>query len=329
MKKSLIALAVAAGTIAAAQADTTTLYGSIGFSSTIAKTAINTDGSAWDNTSGAVKDSFKSVKENHWNIKNDRARLGVKGTEDLSNGLQAVFKLEAELKEGGASPRDAYVGLKGDFGQLTIGRQGSTWNTDEDYFNTSSPYKGLDDDKDNGWVSGRESKTIKYTSPDFGGVKVAARVQADSANPASKGADQWDTSVAYEANGFMASAAYAKKLDTVAVAGKAPVSNGSTEALGVQVGYENDQFGVVGNAQHQSSWNTVYNVQGKYMFDANELRGGIGFTDAKNNKDEIAYGLGYQYNFSKRTKTWVEGVYNTVKHGKNDFTASVGIRHDF
>ncbi|MBV7435112.1 porin [Cardiobacteriaceae bacterium TAE3-ERU3] len=323
MKKSLIALAVAAGSIAAAQADTTTLYGSIGFSSTIAKSEINTDGSAWKNTTQGVKDSLKSVKENHWNIKQDRARLGVKGTEDLSNGLQAIFQFEVQAGEGNNGidgTRDVFVGLKGDFGTVTIGRQGSTWNTDEDYFKTSSPYKEV-------WAPGRESKTIKYTTPDFGGFKVAARAVADNANPASKGADQWDTSLAYEANGFMASAAYGKKLDTNPQ--NATISNGSTEAMGLQVGYENDQFGVVGNAQHESSANTVYNVHGKYMFDANEIRGGIGFTDAKGGNDEVAYGLGYQYNFSKRTKTWVEGVYNTVKHGDNDFTASVGIRHDF
>ncbi|MTV35985.1 porin [Duganella radicis] len=59
------------------------------------------------------------------------SRIGFRGTEDLGGGLQAVFTLEAGLllDTGGLSQgnrlfgRQASLGLKGDFGTLTIGRQ--------------------------------------------------------------------------------------------------------------------------------------------------------------------------------------------------------------
>lgn len=59
------------------------------------------------------------------------SRLGFRGVEDLGGGLQAVFTLEAGLllDTGGLSQgnrlfgRQASVGLKGDFGTVTIGRQ--------------------------------------------------------------------------------------------------------------------------------------------------------------------------------------------------------------
>jgi predicted porin len=59
------------------------------------------------------------------------SRIGFRGTEDLGGGLQAVFTLEAGLlmDTGGLSQgnrlfgRQASVGLKGDFGTVTIGRQ--------------------------------------------------------------------------------------------------------------------------------------------------------------------------------------------------------------
>jgi predicted porin len=59
------------------------------------------------------------------------SRLGFRGTEDLGGGLQALFTLEAGLlvDTGGLSQgnrlfgRQASVGLKGNFGTITLGRQ--------------------------------------------------------------------------------------------------------------------------------------------------------------------------------------------------------------
>ncbi|MGK5078712.1 porin [Janthinobacterium sp. HLX7-2] len=59
------------------------------------------------------------------------SRIGFRGTEDLGGGLQALFTLEAGLlvDTGGLSQgnrlfgRQASVGLKGNFGTVTIGRQ--------------------------------------------------------------------------------------------------------------------------------------------------------------------------------------------------------------
>ncbi len=56
------------------------------------------------------------------------SRIGFRGTEDLGNGLKAVFTLEQGINIddgtglGGAS-RQAFVGLAGGFGAVTLGRQ--------------------------------------------------------------------------------------------------------------------------------------------------------------------------------------------------------------
>ncbi len=59
------------------------------------------------------------------------SRLGFRGTEDLGNGLKAVFTLEqgfdigngAENDSSKAFQRQAFVGLAGGFGAVTLGRQ--------------------------------------------------------------------------------------------------------------------------------------------------------------------------------------------------------------
>jgi predicted porin len=59
------------------------------------------------------------------------SRWGIRGTEDLGNGLQSIFVLESgfsadagQSQQGGRLfGRQAYVGLQNNYGQLTFGRQ--------------------------------------------------------------------------------------------------------------------------------------------------------------------------------------------------------------
>jgi len=59
------------------------------------------------------------------------SRWGLRGTEDLGNGLKAIFTLESgfDLDTGMSAQggrlfgRQAYAGLQGDFGAVTLGRQ--------------------------------------------------------------------------------------------------------------------------------------------------------------------------------------------------------------
>ena len=57
------------------------------------------------------------------------SRLGFRGTEDLGNGLSAFFVLEAgtipDLGGGARLNRQAHVGLKGNFGSVSVGHH---WN---------------------------------------------------------------------------------------------------------------------------------------------------------------------------------------------------------
>lgn len=108
-QKSLVALAVA-GAIAApqmanAEAD---LYGRV-------RTAINYNDDGTNDT---------------WDTTGLTSRLGVKGSEDLGNGLEATYRYEFKVDSGqdngfNDGSRIASVGLKGGFGHVRIGQM---WN---------------------------------------------------------------------------------------------------------------------------------------------------------------------------------------------------------
>ena len=62
---------------------------------------------------------------------NKRGRLGVKGSEDLGGGLKGIYKYEWQVdttdmstndKGNHTNGREAFVGLKGGFGQIELGR---------------------------------------------------------------------------------------------------------------------------------------------------------------------------------------------------------------
>ena len=108
-------------------------------------------------------------------------RWGLKGVEDLGGGLKAVFQLEngfslasGALAQNRMFARQAWVGLSSaKLGTLTFGRQ---YDSGVDYvvpLGTSNLYIGLGHpfDNDNTVNSFRLNNSVKYASPDFGGLK--------------------------------------------------------------------------------------------------------------------------------------------------------------
>lgn len=118
MKKSLLALAVLSSVAGVAQAQSNvTIYG-------VLDMAINSEShGAGSAGKGAITSLDSGVQSG--------SRLGFKGSEDLGNGLKAIFKLEmgvnadtgASAQGGLAFGRAAWVGLAGDFGSVKLGRQ--------------------------------------------------------------------------------------------------------------------------------------------------------------------------------------------------------------
>jgi len=120
MNKKLLAIAVGAAMVAGATAatagDEPTFYGKIHMS------LDNVDnGGSNDGDDGLF-------------VSSNSSRLGIKGAVDLDGGLKAVYKYEMSTNystaSGGlAGNRNAYLGLKGGFGQVIAGRHDMPYKT--------------------------------------------------------------------------------------------------------------------------------------------------------------------------------------------------------
>lgn len=116
------------------------------------------------------------------------SRVGFKGSEDLGNGMKALFTLEYSLNldknegVGGGGARQQFVGLQGRFGFIGLGRQYAPGYFVNKYDATSgssalSPQiqlaKAAGSTIDAGGGA-RFNNAINYKSPSFGGLSVNA-----------------------------------------------------------------------------------------------------------------------------------------------------------
>lgn len=118
-------------------------------------------------------------------MESNYSALGVKGSEDLGNGLKAIFMAEfqyvADNASGLSSGRDQWIGLDGSFGKLRFGAMSTTykasgamidplWRTafdSRDSFLISGLHGGSGDDG-----QGRTTNAIAYDTPDFNGLSA-------------------------------------------------------------------------------------------------------------------------------------------------------------
>ena len=198
MKKTLVAMAVMA--VAGAASAQATLYGTIDA------------GLQYSDVGGVTKTKMNSGQMNG-------SRWGVRGTEDLGGGLSAVFQLEngfgidnATLGQGLATPtvgggvvvgdtsvgrifgRQAYVGVRGNFGSVTVGRQYTPGDIalgidaagaqgagggGAMYTVFTSNFNNVD-----GFGAARADNSINYSLPAMGGVSGNLMVGLDESDVA-------------------------------------------------------------------------------------------------------------------------------------------------
>jgi predicted porin len=327
MKKSTLALAAAvAVSVSPILMADTTLYGS-------ARVSVD-----WvDPDSNEDEDiPFVDSDDDFWEVTNNASRLGVQGSEDLGNGLSAIYQYEFGVNVTGGSQyfesnRPRWVGLKGGFGAITLGTQWTPYYNVlgvNDFFysaRTFGPDIFLYPDADT-----REGTSVVYQTPDFGGFVAEAMVVADGVNNDSD-VDTWNVGAKYKNGPFFAGLAYADFQNT-------EPGVDDTDLFGVALAYQGDPFGVTftyedGDASTVYGEAKSYLLLASYAFGNNVIAGQYGLVDPDESDEEVDYFVvGFQHNLSKRTGLWVEYIGRRddegIAGGDQD-ALSMGVKHDF
>jgi len=290
MKKSLVALALFGAFAATAQAQSSVqIYGTI--------------------DAGLGKMTGETTKV----TKRDNNKLGFKGTEDLGNGLKAIFQLEIRYEtdtgtlESNSRPLfqgQSRVGLQGNFGTVRLGRGLTAFQESSTAF---EPWSGMptpagfqtditvaayssDPLSATGNSRNRFSNAVFYNSPVISGFQFNA------------------TGAAKEANNTVAVAATARNLTTNATgnfalpANVAPASN----PYSVSATYNNAQFAAMAAYERNGLQAKLWSV-------------GASFNPIAELKLMASYQHHDDGNFkivNTATKSWVLGANYDVGPGK-------------
>ncbi|MBJ7312661.1 porin [Rugamonas sp. CCM 8940] len=290
------------------------------------------------------------------------SRLGFRGTEDLGGGLKAVFALESgigvdngtSLQGGRLFGRQAYVGLQGSWGALTLGRQNSLMLDWMSKYNTMDNATWSSKVHDAAF-SDRIDNTVKYSGK-FDVVDVAAYYSTgyDSTKGGelaghSKAGREVGVGAQYNGAAFRAALVYDRKNGQTAALENntdehltfgARYKFGEAEVLGGYLRRKQDNVGAASVRTDMGWIGLAYQVSAPLQLSASLYR-----TDVKNSdKDPLSLISMVKYSLSKRTDLYLINSYASnrsgsnlgvngfgvdIAAGQNQFGTMAGVRHTF
>ena len=343
MKKSIAALAVASTLCGWAQAQSAVnIYGIIDM--------------GYVNERGGVAGSVGKITSGA----QSGTRIGFKGTEDLGNGNKALFVLETSGRadEGGfnqggtAFGRQTFVGLQGDVGTLTLGRQYTP------YFlamNAADPFaSGMAGSAlnlfPNAGNGNRMNNSIKYATPKIDGFSGELAYGFDEVAGRSDKSRQIGASLGYTADAISIKLAHHNALNAVDTAKNtllgatwdlevAKIFAAISENRGIGSSAYPNAANIYGYTPVASSKTRDFLIGARIPFEKHAfLISYISKDDRVGNNDANQVGLGYTYALSKQTNLYAAyarisnknrasyTVGNNSEPGTGDKAINLGVR---
>ncbi|MDS0858621.1 porin [Burkholderia pseudomultivorans] len=294
-------------------------------------------GNAWQMGSGGMTTSY-------W---------GISGAEDLGAGMRAIFTLESffRINDGQAGSftgqsffgRNAFVGLSGHFGELTLGRNTAPLFVSTLLFNpfgNSFTFSPIVAHSYLGSAMGAASvqsdtaidNSILYQTPEVGGLS-GSMLYSNAGVAGHAGQANYSANVLYFAGPFSATVAV-QSLHTASL-----FVNGATAQTAWMVGGAYRFRAVKLFAQYQRVDNNNHVTDDTLQLGAS-VRIGLGSvlmswagTQRRSlAEDRIRWStaaLGYDYPLSKRTDIYAAWRYDTITHVSSGNSVGAGIRVKF
>jgi predicted porin len=282
---------------------------------------------------------------------NDHAsRLGVKGSEDLGNGMKAIFKMEmgydgADMPTGGSrsvfSARNGYVGVAGDFGTVLVGRHDTPAKVAFYASGTEVVGDSVVDINRVGFTEFRVNNAIAYISPNFSGFTAAAALVPGETAAKDGVADTYSVGLMYSGGGLKASLGYEVADNGVVLqtsgSGGTQTSIGSQDHEMLQIGasYTMGDFMIGANYQDTdnhaggSADREVWAITGKASFGNNYVMARYGEMDTGAANDQETVHIAAGHKMSKRTQVYIAYEDQETTAGVDTDAVSLGMIHSF
>jgi predicted porin len=265
-------------------------------------------------------------------LQNNASRWGVRGKEDLGSGLSAFFLLESTGDSSAGFNRNAYVGMKGGFGEVRMGNiTNIAYLSSADYVSMHNHDTGTSSDALYAFnvAFGARFNTVAYSTPTYKGLRAEISYAFKEDRPA----NAVNAVLEYRLSDTELSASYSHSGNNRLVALRALQTMGPFKLGGY---IEQDSF----NGDRRNNLRLV----GMYTVGASEWhinvgragnRGGLAQTGATQAT------LAYNYNLSRRTKLYAfytrlsnqaaaaYSAFARVQPGQDQNSLAIGLRHAF
>lgn len=267
-------------------------------------------------------------------LRNNNSRFGVKGSEDLGEGLKAIYQFEwqVDVTDNGNSSdnhikaRNQFAGLQGGFGTLKVGRHDTALKLTQGDFDLFNDLEG-----DIGIVlngENRVSNFIGYTTPSFGGLSATVNlIPGEDAAAGEDGvADATSFSIDYANDNWYASIGRDSDIegagiDTTRVVGGYKLGDARFNLL-----YQRTETPIDEADGYGASF--AYAVD-RHVFKAQYLTSDIHEVGVGVSHENVA-SLGYEYKLAKSTKLF--GYYTTADIAASNESSDylgIGMEHRF
>ncbi|MCG8991000.1 porin [Laribacter hongkongensis] len=168
---------------------------------------------------------YGDVFNTNTRIDDTGSKIGFKGTEDLGNGLKAIWQVESYLSIDGTTMnggdrgnkfagRDSFVGLQGNWGKVRLGRLSTYQNDSMERFDPwvyGAGVNGMSYTSANN-LDGRVDNAVRYDTPNLNGFKAAILYGTDEQRTEVNGhrpnRSTWNLGAGYEYAGYYVDAGY-------------------------------------------------------------------------------------------------------------------------
>ena len=349
MKKSLLVIAVAATMAAPAAMAAPTVYGNIHLSINAANSDKNVGGP-----------SANSSASDDLQMSSNTSAIGVKGSEDLGDGLKAIYKMEWQVDvlgkadttpddsapnegSGVLTGRDQFVGIKGGYGTVKLGTMSSNYKQMggkvDPLYRTAFEGRGFLDTQSRrhggrGINRGRQTNTVQYTSPKMAGVNLVANTTVSGAQDETVGLGlRWSNKsfMAY-ADYINGQAATADSIGDNCTANRTPDCSTQHSIKGGGK-FSNKQFALAAqyeSAQDDTGADYIF-ASALYNINANNsvvITGGQ--ANKKGSDDSTGVAVAYNHKLSKMTNVYAGyGLKSDDRKDADEKMFAVGIKKKF
>lgn len=280
--------------------------------------------------------SSDSGEGNFSEVKSNASRLGFKGTHKLNEDLEVIYKAEFEVDIDGDGEtfkaRNQYIGLRGDFGEVLLGKNDSMLKQSQGKNDLFSDHNA---DIKYLWVGeNRLNDTLSYKSPTFNGFQLGATYMVEDEVD---GKDAFSIAALYGDKKLKKSKFYASIAMDSEVKGKSKDGAASGYFDTVRATLQGKVSGVTLGLmlQNQENIDTGAEMDGimisaKYSLGAATLKGQYQVADHKDADKNTGITAGIDYKLAKSTKLYAFYTTFDIKTDNRDEDyLAVGIQYKF